>query len=282
MKDLFSMFSLAHRTAVLTGGGGVLVSAVAEAYLRAGATVYLLDLDESRAAAAAERLGKDRPEGKARSLTCDVLDEASLERARKRILEESEGIHILVNGAGGNHASATTRPEEGISFFDLPGEGFDRVFDLNLKGTVRACRVFGKVMAEKGAGAIINIASSSGLRPLTRVPAYSAAKAAVLNFTQWLAVDTAKNFSPRIRVNALVPGFFHTHQNHFLLYREAEGKEDALTERGRAILEHTPAGRFGTGEDLAGAAVWLASDAAEFVTGSVLVVDGGFNAFAGV
>ena len=275
-------FSLHGKNTVLTGGGGVLVSALAEAFLDAGATVYLLDLDEDRAAAAAERMQKDRPGAAVRPLACDVLNTPSLEGALEQVLIAAKGIHVLVNGAGGNHPSATTRPEEGISFFDLPEEGFRRVFDLNLEGTVKACRVFGRAMAEQGSGSIINIASLSGLTPLTKVPAYSAAKAAVLNFTRWLAVDMARNFSPRVRVNALVPGFFHTKQNHFLLYHEEVAKAEALTERGRRILEHTPAGRFGRGEDLAGAAVWLASDASAFVSGTAVVVDGGFSAYAGV
>jgi NAD(P)-dependent dehydrogenase (short-subunit alcohol dehydrogenase family) len=214
-------------------------------------------------------------------LTCNVLERKGLERASDAVLERSGRINILVNGAGGNHPSATTDPEEDVAFFDLPEEGFRKTFDLNFTGTVLCCQVFGKAMLEFGPGSIINIASMSGFTPLTRVPAYSAAKAAILNFTRWLAVDMAKHYSPRLRVNAVAPGFFHTKQNHFLLYDE-RGENRALTERGRTIMTHTPMTRFGRENDLIGATVWLASEGSAFVTGTVVIVDGGFCAFSGV
>jgi NAD(P)-dependent dehydrogenase (short-subunit alcohol dehydrogenase family) len=186
-------------------------------------------------------------------------------------------VDILINGAGGNHPSATTKPD--LPFFDLPLDALRHVGDLNLLGTILPCQVFGRGMAERGEGIILNISSMSALRPLTRIPAYSAAKAAVSNFTQWLAVHMAQNYSPKIRVNAIAPGFFLTEQNRFLLTDKDTGE---LTPRGQSILSHTPMNRFGDPEDLLGATMWLISPASAFVTGVVLPVDGGFSAFSGV
>jgi NAD(P)-dependent dehydrogenase (short-subunit alcohol dehydrogenase family) len=186
-------------------------------------------------------------------------------------------VDCLINAAGGNSPRATTGAE--TSFFDMPEEALRFVGDLNFLGTVLPCQVFGKLMAERKEGAILNISSMNAFRPLTRVPAYSAAKAAVSNFTQWLAVHMAREYSAAIRVNALAPGFFLTDQNRFLLIDKSRG---GLTERGRTIVAHTPAGRFGNPEDLVGAALWLLSPLAKFVTGVVLPVDGGFSAFSGV
>jgi len=166
-----------------------------------------------------------------------------------------------------------------VSFFDLPADAVRGVFDLNFMGTLLPSQVFGKLMAEQGEGVILNVSSMNAFRPLTRIPAYSAAKAAVSNFTQWLAVHVAQEYSPNIRVNALAPGFFLTEQNRFLLTDEASGE---LTPRGRTIIEHTPMARFGDPEDLAGTVLWLLSPAASFVTGVVVPVDGGFSAFSGV
>ncbi|MFN3763434.1 MAG: SDR family oxidoreductase, partial [Anaerolineae bacterium] len=184
---------------------------------------------------------------------------------------------ILVNLTGGNVPEATVGPDR--PFFDLPPEALERVVALNLfGGAVLPCQVFAQQMVEKGEGVIINIASMAALRPLTRVVGYAAAKAAVVNFTQWLAVHLAQEYSPRIRVNAIAPGFFLTRQNRYLLLDEGGN----LTPRGQAILAHTPMGRFGAPEDLIGTVVWLASPASRFVTGAVIPVDGGFNAYAGV
>lgn len=280
-RNLQGLFSLEGRTAVITGGAGVLCGAIAEGLIAAGAAVHLLDLDGDRAEARASTLAGDFPGSEARAHQCDILDKESLERVRDRIGERTGRIDILVNGAGGNAPSATTNPGDGAGFFDLPIEGFRKVVDLNLTGTVLCCQVFGRSMANQGRGSVINIASMSGLTPLSRIPAYSAAKAAVLNFTQWLAVDMARNGAAAVRVNSIAPGFFHTGQNHFLLYREKDAAQ-GLTDRGEAILGATPQARFGRGDDLAGAAVWLASDSASFVTGTVVVVDGGFSAFSGV
>ncbi len=274
-------FSLAGKAAALTGGGGVLCGAIAAGYARAGASVFLLDIDEERTRQQAERLRAEAGSENITPLRCDVLDRASIEAALGEIVERAGRVDILVNGAGGNHPKATTNPAEGVTFADLPEDAFRRVFDLNLMGTVLCSQVFGKAMAEQGAGCIVNIASMAGMTPLTRIPAYSAAKAAVINFTQWLAVDMAQNASPKIRINAIAPGFFDTAQNHFLLFAEKGGKE-VLTDRGKTIIGATPQGVFGKPEDLVGVAIWLASDSAAFVTGAVIPVDGGFSAFAGV
>ncbi len=280
-RSLESLFSLEGRTAVITGGAGVLCGAIAESLLAAGAAVCLLDKNEEMAHARAHDLKEAYPEGVVLACPCDILDRAELEGTRTAILEQLGRIDILVNGAGGNAPDATTDPGDRESFFKLPAEGFRRVFDLNFFGTVLCCQVFGRTMADHGKGSVINIASLSGLTPLSRIPAYSAAKAAVLNFTQWLAVDLAQHGAAAVRVNSIVPGFFHTRQNHFLLYKE-EDRSQGLTARGEAILVATPQARFGQGSDLAGAAVWLASDSAAFVTGTAVVVDGGFNAYSGV
>lgn len=283
MQTLFlqDLFSLEGKTAVITGGGGVLCGAIARGFLAAGATVYLIDVDGKRVRSAAERLRKVDLPRTVHAIECDILDRPSLERTCGEILDETGRIDILVNGAGGNHSDATTDPETGTTFFHLSAEAFRRTLDLNLLGTVLCCQIFGQVMAEQKSGSVINIASMSGLTPLSRIPAYSAAKAAVINFTRWLAVDLAQNCSAAIRINSIAPGFFHTNQNDALLYQDGNG-ERTLTDRGKAIIEATPQKRFGRGDDLVGAALWLTSDSASFVTGTVVTVDGGFDSFSGV
>ena len=206
-----------------------------------------------------------------------MLKRESVEAAVGQVLSRWESIDFLVNGAGGNNPRATTSTE--LSFFDLPEEALRFVFDLNLLGTIIPSQVAGKQMARQGRGVILNISSMNALRPLTRIPAYSSAKAGVSNFTQWLAVHMAQNYSSEIRVNAIAPGFFLTEQNRFLLTDEASGQ---LTARGESIIAHTPAGRFGAPQDLFGAVVWLLSPASAFVTGTVLPIDGGFQAYSGV
>ena len=184
---------------------------------------------------------------------------------------------MLINAAGGNHPKATASAD--LSFFDLPSDAIQWVFNLNFIGTLLPSQIFGKRMVEQDAGVILNISSMSAYQPLTRIAAYSAAKAAISNFTQWLAVHIAQEYSPKIRVNALAPGFFLTEQNRFLL---TEAKSGELTPRGEDIINQTPQGRFGNPEDLLGAMLWLLSPASEFVTGIILPVDGGFSAFSGV
>ena len=274
-SDSGGMFRLDHETAVVTGGGGGLCGAMAAGLAQAGASVAVLDLSLRDAERVAEVIASGG--GKALAAACNALDRASLARAREEVLDRFGTPSILVCGVGGNHPSATTSKE--ARFEDLPEEAVRSVFDLNFLSTFLTCQVFGRDMAETGRGSIITVSSMNALRPLTRIPAYSAAKAAVTNFTAWLATHMAQEHSPSIRVNAIAPGFFLTRQNRFLLQDEASGE---WTERGRTILAHTPAGRFGAPEDLVGVTMWLASRASEFVTGITVPVDGGFSAYSGV
>jgi NAD(P)-dependent dehydrogenase (short-subunit alcohol dehydrogenase family) len=268
-------FDISGRTAVVTGGAGVLCSTLCRALGGRGVKVAVLDL----APAAAEKLAAEisAEGGTAAGLAADVLDGDSLRRARDAVREKFGRIDFLINGAGGNRKQASTSAE--LSFFDLPPDAVRGVTDLNFLGTLLPSQVFGRTMADQGEGAILNISSMNAFRPLTRIPAYSAAKAAVSNFTQWLAVHLAQEYSPKIRVNAIAPGFFLTEQNRFLLTDADSGE---LSPRGRTILAHTPMNRFGTPEDLTGAVLWLLSPGAAFVTGVVVPVDGGFSAFSGV
>lgn len=267
-------FDFSGRVVAITGGAGVLCGELACALAERGAAVALLDLKPENARRWEARL---QASGSPYCVVaCDVLQRDAVEAAASRVEQELGPVDTLINGAGGNHPSATTTPD--LAFFDLPQEALRFVFDLNILGTILPCQVFGAALARRRAGCILNISSMNAFRPLTRIPAYSAAKAGVSNFTQWLAVHMAQNYSPRIRVNALAPGFFLTEQNRFLLVNE----EGELTPRGAAIISHTPMGRFGQPADLVGPALWLLSSAAEFVTGVVLPVDGGFQAFSGV
>jgi NAD(P)-dependent dehydrogenase (short-subunit alcohol dehydrogenase family) len=269
------MFNLKDFNVVITGGAGVLGGEIACALVGAGANVAIIDRDSKRAEQIIERMGC--PEGCAITVYGDVLKKETLEKAVGVITKEYGQIHALINAAGGNHANATTDTE--LSFFDIPQVAFDATLDLNLVGTVLPCQVFGREMVKRGEGVILNVSSMNAFRPLTRVPAYSAAKAAVSNFTQWLAVHMAQEYSPNIRVNAIAPGFFLTEQNRFLL---TDQDTHELTPRGQSILSHTPMNRFGTPEDLLGATMWLLSPASAFVTGVVVPIDGGFSAFSGV
>jgi NAD(P)-dependent dehydrogenase (short-subunit alcohol dehydrogenase family) len=253
----------------------VLCRTMCLALAQLGAKVAVLDLSVEAAQRVADEIGANG--GEALAVYADVLDRLSLEAARQTILDHFNRIDILINGAGGNKKQATTSSE--LSFFDLPPEAVRLVFDLNCLGTILPSQVFGKQMVEQAEGVILNISSMNAFRPLTRVPAYSAAKAAVSNFTQWLAVHIAQEYSPHIRVNAIAPGFFLTEQNRSLLTDVATGE---LTQRGRDILAHTPMNRFGVPEDLLGTVIWLLSPASSFVTGVVVPVDGGFSAFSGV
>jgi len=269
------LFDLMGKVTVITGAGGVLCSTMAKALAKIGAKVAILDLNEAAAVKVVEDIKADG--GKAVAIKCDVLDKDSLEAAKEKVNAEFGKTDILINGAGGNKKEATTSPD--LPFFDLPLDAIRFVFELNFIGTLLTTQVFGKEMAENNRGVILNVSSMSALRPLTKIPAYSAAKAAVNNFTQWLAVHMCQNYSKNIRVNAIAPGFFLTEQNRFLLTDE---KTDELTARGKAIIDHTPMTRFGQPEELIGTVVWLLSDAAKFVTGIVVPVDGGFSAFSGV
>ena len=265
-------FSIKDQVAVVTGATGVLCAGMCRGLAEAGAKVAVLGHALEPAEALAAELG-----GGAIGLACDVLDPESLEAGASQVVDRLGRVDILINGAGGNQPQATTGPSQ--TFFDLPAEAVQRVFDLNLMGTFLPCQVFGRRMADQKSGVILNISSMNAIRPLTRIPAYSAAKAAVNNFTQWLAVHMAQEYSPAIRVNAIAPGFFITTQNRYLLTDLDTGQPSP---RGRSILSHTPMGRFGVAEDLLGAMLWLVSPAAAFVTGVVVQVDGGFSAYSGV
>ena len=276
LEELKSLYDFSDRTVLVTGGAGVLGSEIACALVGLHANVVLLDRDQDLAKKVIERFPKLH-KGRAVRVFGDVLKVETLQQANGTIKAEFGAVDILINAAGGNHASATTNPD--LAFFDLPLDALRHVGDLNLLGTILPCQVFGRGMAERGEGVILNISSMNAFRPLTRIPAYSAAKAAINNFTQWLAVHMAQNYSPRIRVNAVAPGFFLTEQNRFLLTDKDSGE---LTPRGQSVVAHTPMGRFGTPEDLLGATLWLISPASAFVTGAVIPIDGGFSAFSGV
>lgn len=274
LSELLKMYDFTGRSIVITGGTGVLCGAMAKSLVGCGANVAILARNVEKGEALLAEM--DGP-GRAVIVRGDVLDQESLQAATRATLDEFGRIDGLINGAGGNSPQATTRPD--LTFFNLPEEALRYVFDLNMLGTILPCQVFGRQMAEQGEGVILNVSSMSAMRPLTRVIGYSAAKAGINNFTQWLAVYLAQQYSPRIRVNAVAPGFFLGEQNRKMLMDEKTGE---LTERGRGIISHTPMGRFGEPEDLAGTVLWLLSPASEFVTGIVVPVDGGFSAFGGV
>lgn len=285
MKVPFSV-DLRDKTAVVTGGGGVLCGGMAEVLAASGARVAVLDLNRQAADGVAERIRSAG--GQAVGVPCNVLEKENIVAAKEEVEKAFGPADILINGAGGNHPRGTTSKEfllpedlretvgEATRFFDLDPEGIRFVFNLNFLGTLLPTQVFAHAMAKKEKGTVVNISSMNAFTPLTKIPAYSAAKAAVSNFTQWLAVHLSK---VNIRVNAIAPGFFLTDQNRSLLM-DGEGQPTA---RARTILEHTPMGRFGAAEDLAGTLLWLVSDqGAGFVTGTVVAVDGGFSAFSGV
>ncbi|RMH64498.1 MAG: SDR family oxidoreductase [Bacteroidetes bacterium] len=278
LEELTRHYDFHGKTVVLTGGTGVLGGEMACALAGCHANVVILDRSERLAGrglqCAGERNGQP---GVLCSVYGDVLRRDTLEQANEQILAEFGEIYGLINAAGGNRSGATTGPD--LSFFDLPEEALRFVFDLNVVGTILPTQIFGRSIARAGEGAIINVSSMNAFRPLTRIPAYSAAKAGINNFTQWLAVHIAQEYSPRVRVNAIAPGFFLTKQNEFLLTDEATGD---LTERGQTIIAHTPMGRFGDPADLLGTLLWLLSPLSAFVTGVVVPVDGGFSAFSGV
>jgi len=275
LEELQSLYDFSDCTVLVTGGAGVLGGEIACALVGCNANVVILDRDLELAKKVIERFPKT-VKGRGVRVYGDVLNLETLQQANETVKAEFGAVDILINAAGGNHPSATTSAD--LSFFDLPLDTLRHVGELNLLGTLLPCQVFGRGMAERGDGVILNISSMSALRPLTRIPAYSAAKAAVTNFTQWLAVHMAQNYSPRIRVNAIAPGFFIGAQNRRLLLNE----DGTLTSRGQSILTHTPMNRFGTPEDLLGATLWLVSPAAAFVTGIVIPLDGGFSAYSGV
>ena len=273
--DVKKIFDLKGKAAVVTGAGGVLGSSICKALAQCGVKVAVMDVRPEPARALVDEIRKAG--GEALALGGNVLDKPSLERERDAVLQAWGRVDFLLNYAGGNNPQATATAEQ--PFFDIPREALELCLSLNLTGTVLPSQVFGKVMAAQKEGVILNVSSMNAFRPLTRILAYSAAKAAVSNFTQWLAVHMAQNYSPHIRVNAIAPGFFLTDQNRYLLTDKETGKRTA---RGEAIIAHTPLGRYGEPEDLSGTVLWLLSPAAAFVTGVVVPIDGGFSAFSGV
>jgi NAD(P)-dependent dehydrogenase (short-subunit alcohol dehydrogenase family) len=279
---IFDFSDLKGKVAVITGGSGVLGYAISEAMVSAGTKTAIIGRNQEAADNAAKQLS-DTYNVECIGVKADVIDKQSLIDAKKLINEKLGTIDILVNGAGGNSPKATTQIEQLTdindlekSFFGLGMDGFENVFALNFNGTLLPSMVFATDMLQKQKGVILNISSMNSFRPLTKIPAYSAAKASVNNFTQWLAVHLAKT---GIRVNAIAPGFFLTNQNRFLLTDEKTG---APTPRGLKIISGTPVGKYGKPEDLQGAALFLLSDLSGFITGVILPVDGGFSAFGGV
>ena len=269
------LFSVRGKCVAVTGGAGVLCGEMSRALAARGAKVAVLDIMDDAAAKLCEEIEADG--GEAVPVHCDVLAKAGVESAFAETLDKLGRVDVLVNGAGGNRKEATCVPPDSL-FFDLPADAIRWVFDLDCLGTILPSQVFGRHMADRGDGVIVNVSSMNAFRPLTRIAAYSAAKAAVSNFTQWLSTYMCQNHSPNIRVNAIAPGFFLTAQNRFLVTNE----DGSLTPRGEQIVSHTPMDRLGDPAELVGTLVWLISDAARFVTGIVVPVDGGFSAFSGV
>lgn len=275
---------LKDKVVVVTGGGGVLCGVMAESLAEQGAKVAILDLNLEAAESVAEEINKKG--GTATGFVANVLERESLEKAHEAINQQLGPCDILINGAGGNHPKGTTskthlvqedlqNDKELKTFFDLDFDSIQFVFNLNFLGTLLPTQVFARDMIGRAGCSVINVSSMNAFRPLTKIPAYSGAKAAVSNFTQWLAVHFSK---VDIRVNALAPGFFLTEQNRTLL-TESNGE---LTQRGNIIIDHTPMGRFGKPEDLLGTLLWLCSDGSKFVTGVVVPIDGGFSSFSGI
>lgn len=268
------MFELTNKVAIVTGGAGALGGAMAEGLAQAGAKVGILSRNADRVNAKVAQI--QEAGGEALPLVADVLNEGALLQAKNDVLRTWGQIDILINAAGGNMPGATIMPDQHI--FDLSMADFSKVTDLNLKGTVLPTIVFGKAMAEKQSGSIINISSMAAQQAITRVVGYSASKAGIDNFTKWMAVEMAQKFGEGIRVNAIAPGFFIGEQNRRLLLKE----DGSYTDRGKTIISQTPAGRFGEAKELISTMLWLCSDASSFVTGVIVAVDGGFSAFSGV
>jgi NAD(P)-dependent dehydrogenase (short-subunit alcohol dehydrogenase family) len=274
MKSLVDLFSLRDRVAVVTGGTGVLGGTMARGLAAAGARVAILGRDRTRGQEVVDDIR--RAGGQVMFVAGDVLDHDQMAAARDEVVGCWGRIDTLVNAAGGGAGRSVTTDR--ISFFDLPPQGIAEAIDLNLLGTILPTQILGAPMAERGQGCIVNISSATAQRPLTRTIGYSVAKAGIENFTHWLAVEVARRHGPGLRVNAIAPGFYLAMQNRAILMNE----DGSLTERGEAVIDHTPMGRFGDPEELIGALIWLCSPSASFVTGSVVTVDGGFTAYSGV
>ncbi len=274
MSYLNSLFSLEKKVAVVTGGTGVLGSSMVKALAKAGAKVAIVGRRKDVADDLAKEIKKSG--GEAIGVSADVLNAQQLNAAKKTILDQFGTINILVNGAGGNMPGATIPTDK--TFLDLKIEDFQKVVELNLTGSVLPSQILAEPIMAAKSGCIINISSMAAYLPITRVVGYSVAKAAISNFTQWMAIEMAKKFGEGIRVNAIAPGFFLTEQNRNLLTTSDGG----LTDRGKSVIAHTPYGRFGQPDELASTLIWLCSDGAKFVSGVVVAVDGGFSSYAGV
>jgi len=272
---LESLFSVQDQVVAITGGGGILCGTMARSLAKAGAKIVVIDFNPELATKVTMDINEAG--GSAIAITADCLIKSQIEGALQQALDRFGKVDALINGAGGNRKSATTSPE--LTFFDLPVDTFMSVFELNFKTALVCCQVFGKYMAQQDRGSIINIASINAFKPLTNIPAYSAAKASVKNFTEWLAVHMSQNYSTNIRVNAIAPGFYITEQNRYLLTVEGTGE---YTPRGQAVLRQTPMKRFGEPEELLSTIFWLLAPASKFVHGTTTVIDGGFAAFSGV
>ncbi|SHF98786.1 NAD(P)-dependent dehydrogenase, short-chain alcohol dehydrogenase family [Fodinibius roseus] len=268
------LFDLSGKTAIVTGGNGVLGGAMAEGIARAGARVAILGRTEETVNRQVETIEQNG--GEALPLYADVLNTSDLRAAKQKVLDEWGQIDILINAAGGNIAGAVINPDQ--SFLDLDDKSFEKVVDLNFHGTYLPTKIFSEPMIETEKGTIINISSMAAQKIISRVIGYSAAKAAIDNFTKSLSVELANKHGEGLRVNAIAPGFFIGKQNRDLLLKG----DGSLTDRGQTIVDHTPMDRFGEAEELIGTAVWLASDASKFVTGTIIPVDGGFSAYSGV
>ena len=269
-----SLFNISGKVVVITGGSGVLGGNMAEYLLSEGAKVAIIGRTSEKVAAKVAQLKNISPD--VLGFTGDVLDKEFLLQVKETLVDKWNRIDVLINAAGGNMPGATIGKDQ--TFFDLKMDDFRKVAELNLDGTVIPSLIFGEPMAEQGEGCIINVSSMTASRAVTRVVGYSAAKAAIDNFTRWMATELAQKFGEGLRVNAIAPGFFISEQNRDLLLN----KDGSHTKRGKAIIANTPMGRFGHPDELNGAVHWLMSDAASFVTGTILPIDGGFSAFSGV
>ena len=272
MRDI--NFDISGQVAVITGAGGIICGVMAREMAKKGAKVALLDLFVESAQKIADEI--NAAGGDAIAVKANVLDRASLEEARDAVVAKYGRIDVLINGAGGNKKQATVSPE--LDFFHLDVDAFKWVFDLNVTGAVLTTMVFGELLAKQGTGNVINIASMATYHPLTNTVAYCGAKAAVANFTEWMATHFNQNYSKNIRVNAIAPGFLLTTQNKFLMQKE----DGTPTDRGQRVLNKTPMGRYGDPEEMAGPVIWLCSEAASFVNGAVIPVDDGFSSFWGI
>ena len=281
--ESISFKDLTGKVCVITGGAGVIGQALIKGLASVGTKVAIVDINKDVAEKVAKEIS-EKYNATIIGIEGNVLDKASLEKAKSLVNEKLGEIDILINGAGGNHPTATTKVEQmedkdldnlGDTFYGLDINGFDKVFALNFKGTVLPSMVFTQDMLKHKKGVVLNISSMNSYKPLTKIPAYSAAKASINNFTQWLAVHLAK---VGIRVNAIAPGFFITNQNRFLVLN----KEGGYSARGNKIVSNTPMGKFGEPEDLQGTTLYLLSDISSFVTGVVIPIDGGYSAFGGV